>query len=239
MNDPLVSVILPLHNGVRFLESAVNSVRAQTYSNWELIAVDDGSTDGSAGRAAAFPDVRLLRLDHGGVARARNAGVEAASGDLIAFIDQDDVWKPEKLELQVEYLQDHPNKGFVIGLQKMVLGAGVPRPCWLKPELLEAPQPGYLPSALLVRRSVFERIGFFNVDIETASDSDWFFRAKDAGIESGQLTRVLVERLIHRANHSHSRETTKDLLHVVRDSMRRQMGLQENPKENEDDRRSS
>lgn len=236
MNDPLVSVILPLYNGERFLESTVNSVRRQTYSRWELIVVDDGSTDGSAGRAASFPDVRLLRRDHGGVARARNIGIEAASGDLIAFIDQDDAWEPEKLELQVEYLQGHPKKGFVIGLQKMVLGEGVSRPLWLKPELLEGPQPGYLPSALLVRRSVFEHIGFFKEDIETASDSDWFFRAKDAGIESGHLNRLLVVRLIHHSNHSHSRETTRDLFRVVRDSMRRQRGSRGNRKESEDGR---
>ena len=75
MIDPLVSVILPLFNGERFLEDAVNSVRNQTYLHWELIAVDDGSADGSASLAEAFPDVRLIRLPHGGVARARNAGV--------------------------------------------------------------------------------------------------------------------------------------------------------------------
>lgn len=235
MTDPFVSVILPLFNGERFLEDAVNSVRNQTYPHWELIAVDDGSTDGSAGRVDAFPDVRLLRLPHGGVARARNAGIEAAGGELIAFIDQDDRWVPEKLELQIRYLQNNPNKGFVLGLQKMVLCAGVARPRWLKPELLETPQMGYLPSALIVRRAVFERVGLFNACFETASDSDWFFRAKDAGIESAHVPRVLVVRSIHHANQSNSRETTSDLLQVVRKSMQRKMRARRIPMEDEDD----
>ena len=235
MIDPLVSVILPLFNGERFLEDAVNSVRNQTYLHWELIAVDDGSADGSASLAEAFPDVRLIRLPHGGVARARNAGVEAASGDLISFIDQDDTWEPEKLELQVRYLLAHPEKGFVLGLQKIELCEGVARPSWLKPELLESPQKGYLPSALLVRRAVFERVGLFNTCFETASDSDWFFRAKDAGMEPAYVPRVLVVRSIHRSNQSNSRETTSDLLRVVRQSMQRQIRTRRSPMEDGDD----
>ncbi len=111
---PLVSAIIPVHNGERFLGDAIRSVLDQTYDAVECVVVDDGSTDRSASVAASFGErVRVLRKPHGGVASARNAGVAATSGPLVAFLDADDIWLPEKLERQVRCWQASPQAGMV------------------------------------------------------------------------------------------------------------------------------
>ena len=120
---PLVSVVIPFLNPGRFLQEAIDSVRAQTYDHWELILVDDGSTDESreVARAAARtePD-RVRYVQHAGGANrgtsaSRNEGVRRAQGALIAFLDGDDVWLAGKLEAQVRLLSEHPNVGLLYG----------------------------------------------------------------------------------------------------------------------------
>jgi glycosyltransferase involved in cell wall biosynthesis len=106
--DALVSVVVPVFAGERFLGDALDSVAAQTYPRTETIVVDDGSPDGSAQIAAARPGVRVLRERHRGVAAARNAGVSAVRGELIAFLDQDDEWQPHKLARQTAVLAERP-----------------------------------------------------------------------------------------------------------------------------------
>jgi glycosyltransferase involved in cell wall biosynthesis len=104
---PLVSVVIPTWNRVSFVEEAVRSVIAQTYRNWELIVVDDGSTDGTVERLNALKDsrIRVLWSPHTGhIGQARNRGVAAGSGELIAFLDSDDVWLPQKLDVQLKAL---------------------------------------------------------------------------------------------------------------------------------------
>ncbi len=109
MNDFLVSVIVPCYNGVRTLEETVQSVLHQTYGEWELLIVDDGSTDESAEliRQLAHEDQRIRPVflqRNGGVAAARNAGLDRARGRLVAFLDADDIWEPDKLEQQVSHM---------------------------------------------------------------------------------------------------------------------------------------
>jgi glycosyltransferase involved in cell wall biosynthesis len=104
---PAVSVVMPVYNAGGWLAHSIGSVRAQTYPDWELLAVDDGSTDDSLARlralAAADPRIRPIAMPaNGGVAAARNAGIEAARGRWIAFLDSDDAWAPDKLRRQVD-----------------------------------------------------------------------------------------------------------------------------------------
>jgi glycosyltransferase involved in cell wall biosynthesis len=108
----MVSVVLPVWNGERFLAQAIDSVLGQTLTSFELIVVDDGSSDGSLAIARAYaqhdPRVHVLRLGHGGLARALNAGIETAHGRYLARMDADDVSRPHRLEQQVAYLESHP-----------------------------------------------------------------------------------------------------------------------------------
>lgn len=106
---PLVSVIIPAYNAARFVTAAVQSVYAQTYPHIECIVVDDGSTDDTARIASeAEHRVRVFRKPNGGVASARNAGLANARGQYVAFLDADDLWHPNKLELQVQTLIENP-----------------------------------------------------------------------------------------------------------------------------------
>jgi glycosyltransferase involved in cell wall biosynthesis len=112
--NPLASVIVPVYNGARFLRAALDSVLAQTYRPVEIVVVDDGSTDVSPGVIASYGDrVRSLRQANSGVAAARNAGIRAASGELIALLDQDDWWLPGKMAAQVERFAADPGLGLV------------------------------------------------------------------------------------------------------------------------------
>ena len=131
---PAVSVIVPVYNSARFLAEAVESVFRQTFTDWELILVDDGSTDDSPAVAAAYADkdaerVRLLyhpgRRNHG-VSATRNRGIAAAAGEYLAFLDADDVWLPHRLACQVPILAEHPEVGLVYGLSACVGEDGRP-----------------------------------------------------------------------------------------------------------------
>jgi len=111
MINPQVSIIMPIYNSEKYLADAVKSVIAQTYSFWELILIDDNSSDGSKKNAEHFksaePRIKLICLNtNSGAAVARNAGILMATGKYIAFLDADDLWLPEKLEHQVHFMEN-------------------------------------------------------------------------------------------------------------------------------------
>lgn len=203
----LVSVVIPVYEGERFLAETLDSVAAQTHTPVETIVVDDGSPDASAQLATGRPGVRVLRRPHQGVAAARNAGVAAARGELIAFLDQDDLWQPSKLALQVALLSACPELDIVLAHVEMMLHEGTPRPSWMTWET--DVQPGYLPSAWLVRRKAFERVGSFDTRYRVACDADWLARAKDCGLQSEMLAEALVRWRIHGSNGSYDQATMR------------------------------
>lgn len=112
--EPVVSVIIPTYNRAGFISDAVQSVLDQTYKNIEIIVVDDGSTDGTKDVLAPFMDnIRYYYTENSGAAHARNIGLKAAVGKYIAFLDSDDAYLPYKLELQVSFMESHPEAGMV------------------------------------------------------------------------------------------------------------------------------
>lgn len=114
MSGPVVSVVMPAYNAERFVDEAVESVLTQSHQRLEVIVVDDGSTDGTGARVRAYGDqVRYLRQANAGAGAARNRGVEAATGDYVAFLDADDLWRPEKLEVQLEIATRNPASGLI------------------------------------------------------------------------------------------------------------------------------
>lgn len=199
---PLVSTIVPVRSGARFLSDAIESVLAQDYAPNELIVVDDGSTDDSVRIASGYPDVRLLRTPSGGVSVARNAGVEAAAGELLAFLDQDDLWTPSKLSAQVPALLADDSFGYALGYQRLFLQTGVPEPRWMRVSAIDLEHVGYFPGALLVRREVFDRVGPFREDAPPGEGADWFLRANELGVQRTIVPDVVLEKRIHDANQS-------------------------------------
>ena len=222
---PLVSVIIPVHNGARYLRAALESVFAQTYRPFEVVVVDDGSTDDSGVIAQSFQDVHYIHQANEGVAAARNNGIEAARGEFLAFLDQDDLWTPEKLTLQIAHLLSHPELGYTLTDQQFFVDPGETLPAWFRKELFSSAHPGWVLGTLVVRRAAFEKVGGFATGYAAASDSDWFFRAKAAGISMAVVPELLLMKRIHGANESaNAKDVLSELRKVVKSSMDRQRG---------------
>jgi len=121
MNAPAVSVVIPAYNAAEFVGRAIDSVLAQTLIDFEVIVVDDGSTDRTADVVAPYDArVRLLSKPNGGLSSARNAGIQAARGEYVAFLDADDWWMPEKLARQVSAMQARPDTVFCSTAARLV-----------------------------------------------------------------------------------------------------------------------
>lgn len=221
--QPLVSVIIPLYNGARHLRAALESVFAQTYRPIEVIVVDDGSADDSGVIAQSFPEVRYIRQANQGVAAARNNAIAVAHGEFFAFLDQDDVWTPEKLRLQIGHLLSNSELGYTLTQQKFFLEPGGKLPAWFRKELFDSVHTGWVLGTLVVRRTTFEKIGNFATGYSAANDSDWFFRAKAAEIPMAVVPELLLLKRIHEANESaRAKEVLSELRKVVKSSLDRQ-----------------
>jgi glycosyltransferase involved in cell wall biosynthesis len=202
-HEPLVSVIVIFLNGERYIEEAIESVFAQSYRNWELLLVDDGSTDGSSAIARCYagrhPErVRYLAHEgnqNRGMSASRNLGIRHASGDYIAFLDADDVWLPHKLERQVAALEARPDAGMAYGPTQwwyswtgnaedchrdFIHDMGVPPNRLLEPpellaRFLRAEGTSPCTCSVLLRRSVAERVGGFEEQFRGMYEDQAFF----------------------------------------------------------------
>ncbi len=233
MNDALhVSVIIPVYNGERYLGEAIASALGQTYPPLEVIVVDDGSTDGSAAIAQGCGSP--VRYDHqshrpsGGAAAARNRGAELARGELLAFLDADDVWLPDKLARQVAAIRDDVERTMVFGHVRQ----------FISPELEESvkaaivcppdPAPGLAPGALLIARATFLATGLFDPGWGVGEFIDWYLRAVERGLKTVMLADVVMLRRLHRTNQGIlQRDARLDYVRIVkaaRDRRRDQAG---------------
>jgi glycosyltransferase involved in cell wall biosynthesis len=218
--NPLVSVIIPVFNGERFLADALSSVQAQDYQPLEVLVVDDGSTDASATLAESFAGVRCLRLEHAGVSRSRNLGVAASSSEWLAFLDADDIWLPGKISAQVAATRADPELEMVFC--KRLHRMEVSPPEWFIDPANGGPATAYEPSAWLVRRDCFERVGPFDEQRHLAEDTEWLARAFDLGIKYAAVEEVLLTRRIHGANATGQIQSHRRVvLDVLRESVRR------------------
>jgi glycosyltransferase involved in cell wall biosynthesis len=182
--QPLVSVVIPNHNYGRYLGQAIESVLAQTWPRVEILVIDNGSTDDSEHVAARYGDrVRWLQHENQGVSFSRNRGIRESSGELLAFLDADDLWVSNKLDLQVERLTN-PRVGLVSsGLEYIneagdSLGANVEGRGGRVLIDLALRHPTVLAgsSSVLVRRECFARAGGFDAELSTAADWDMWRR---------------------------------------------------------------
>jgi glycosyltransferase involved in cell wall biosynthesis len=180
---PLVSVIIPTFNRARAVGSAIDSVIVQNYPNFELIVVDDGSSDHTRALLSAYKDAILaIHQPNKGVSAARNRGVAAAAGDLIAFLDSDDYWLPGKLSEQVAFFQSHPD-AVICQTEEIWIRNGRrvnPRQRHLKPSGdIFIPSLSLClvsPSAVMVKRALFDEIGGFDEDLPACEDYDLWLR---------------------------------------------------------------
>jgi len=202
MNEPLITVIVPVYNGESFLADALDSILSQSYQPVELIVVDDGSTDRTAEVAQRFlPSITLVPQPNSGHASARNCGLDHAKGDLFAFLDADDLWiDRDKLRIQADALAADPDIDMVFGhmiqfRSEQWRGPGAPPTSVCSP-----PQPAAVSCNILVRRPSFQRVGRFNEQLRIGVFMDWYLRARDVGLRELVLPNVFLARRVHGGN---------------------------------------
>ena len=176
-----VSVVIPLYNAAEVIGETIQSALAQTWTDREILVIDDGSTDGSAEVVKTFGDqVRYYAFENGGVAKARNRGIALARGRYIALLDHDDLWAPTKLERQVEVLEAHPEVGLVITRIAHLERNGQPMlkfPTGPSSEFYQLFVKGFgpTPSVAMIRRSIIDKAGGFDERFDSAGLDDHEF----------------------------------------------------------------
>lgn len=207
---PRVSIIIPTYNGDRFVVQTLESVLNQTYRDYEIIVINDGSTDRTAEILQPYHNrIRYLEQANQGVATARNRGLALAQGELIAFLDQDDVWLPNKLALQVDCFDQNPEIGIVHSGWQLVDAIGEPfaniEPWHEAPQLDLIGWLRRMPmllSAMLFRQHWLEQIGEFNPQFKQACDVDLVQRLILLGCQTAWVQQVTVLYRQHDQNDS-------------------------------------
>src|SRR5918998_6058271 len=182
----LVSVVIPCYNQAHFLGEAIESVLAQSYPNFEIIVVDDGSTDDTSEVAGSYPKVRLVRQENQGLSGARNAGLARSEGEYVVFLDADDRLLPEALETGLEYLDAHPECAFVHGHYRYITVDGLPLYNSERPQPVIAEDRHYaellhnnyiaMLATVMYRRAVFESVGGFDTSLSACEDYELYLR---------------------------------------------------------------
>lgn len=228
MSISTVTCVIPVYNGERYLGEAIESVLGQTRPVDEIVVVDDGSTDGSSTVAEGYGDpVRCVRQENAGPAAASNRGIEAAGGEVIAFLDADDRWRPEKIERQLMRLETTPGLAAVfahaLNFWEAELGEEAER---FRGHRITLATPGYVRGTMLVRRSAFQAVGAFDPLLDHGEVQDWILRAREADLGIELLPDVLLDRRLHRGNRSRNlrQQSREEFLRLVKRNLDRKRG---------------
>jgi glycosyltransferase involved in cell wall biosynthesis len=220
VSDSLVTVIVAAYNGEKFLRQALESVFRQDYDPFEVVFVDDGSTDGTAEIARSFP-VRYLHQENQGLPAARNTALRVARGEFVAFADDDDLLPPTKLSAQARFLSEHPEIGCVLGRQEWIVEDGIE-----PPELTRDPIFGELGGIQLVsamfRRTVLDELGGFDPTYRYAEDRDLFVRMRERGVEIAVLPDIVLHKRLHGSNMTMNQPESHPLLRSLKEKLERE-----------------
>lgn len=204
MNAPLVSCVIAVFNGEKYLREAIDSVLTQTWRPTELVVVDDGSLDSSAEIAASYGQrLRLLRQANAGVSVARNSGVAASTGQLLCFLDADDWLESDKIEQQVARLCAEPALDFCDCHSRSFWSPELDAKRLQREhhyrEFIDRVDHGHI-NTWLMRRALFDRVGGFTPGMAYSEDIDFLSRCRDSGMRFATLPTVLVWRRFHDDN---------------------------------------
>jgi len=207
-DNPLISVILPTYNAANYLPEAIESILRQNYQRIEIIVIDDGSTDNTADALAPYRDVIIYYYkENGGPASARNWGLQFAQGEIISFLDADDLWPEGKIVRQLSHLKEFPDAEVVAGRQKVEYLPGAIE-LLHKHELAAEPQVCQSLPVAMIRRTAFDKVGYFDTDLIYSEDWDWFLRAREMNI------KILIYNEVTNIHRRHSANMTHDTLRL-------------------------
>ncbi len=206
--QPFISVIIPTFNRLDLLKETVESVRNQTFNDFEIVVVNDGSTDGTGEWLRAQKDVCALEQENSGIATSRNNGAAVARGAWLAFLDHDDLWAREKLRIQADYLRENSDVALVAA-RHVRLGKQYRKPrqsTWIKGDLLvkEFSESFIHTSSVMIRKDVFNEIKGFPPRYRFADEFDVWLKIA-AAYPIAYVDEPLVFIRFHEANTSHNR----------------------------------
>lgn len=193
-------MVIPVYNGAAYLGAAIDSILTQSPSVTEIIVVDDGSTDASAEVARNQPKVKVIQQANGGVARALNRGIAAATSEYLAFLDADDLWSPNKQAMQLNCFNAPEPPGIVLGYAQNYHSPELPEIVRRTIHCPPDPQAGYVFGTMMLRRDTFTRVGPLKSDWKIGSHIEWLARAEDMGLTFKLLPDVLLQRRLHHDN---------------------------------------
>jgi glycosyltransferase involved in cell wall biosynthesis len=220
---PLVSVIIPVYNCENYLAEAIESVLAQTYMRIEIIVIDDGSIDTSAEIAHKYsPSVNYHYQSNAGTGTARNHGVELARGSFFSFLDADDIWLPDKLDLQMSAFSDKPDTEAVFGHVKHFYSPELDEVTKNRIQCPNELMPGYLPYTMVIKRAAFFHVGLFETNWRVGQDVAWIMRAKEQNLQMLMLPDLVYMRRIHKNNKGIThRRFINDRVRILKASLER------------------
>lgn len=205
---PKISIIMPIYNGERFLKRAIDSVLAQTYKDFELICIDDGSTDNSLLLLEEYQNkIQIIPCTHKGAPAARNKGLAIAKGQYITFLDSDDELLPNSLALQLRSYLEHKGEGPLVILGKSWIVFDTPdsqNNYFLHPAANKDLHLSVL-GATFTETAIFSLTGSFNEKLLTVDDTNWFMTVKDLGIPI--VLNMHTTLVVHRHRHNLTKDS--------------------------------
>ena len=219
---PFVSVIIPAYNCERFIAEAVESVRRQDHRPIEIIVVDDGSTDGTSAHVKNLgKDIRYVHQSNRGPAAARNRGIEMAKGEVFAFLDADDYWPENKLEIQLAHLRKYPRIEVVLGRIQFT-GSLTEADMKIRFDGPDNTMVNINLGSGIFKRAVFEKVGIFDESLRHFEDHDWFLRAREKDVSMVILENITLYYRRHE-NSMSSRKSEDDptMIQILKKSLDR------------------
>ena len=196
-----IDVVMPCFNGARYVGAAIDSVLRQSQPPARVILIDDGSTDGSEAVIRAYgARVEYYRQTNAGPAAARNCGVLRSQAEFIAFLDADDLWNPDSLEIRLRHLAQHSETDGVFAALAQFLSPELALTLAASRQFDPAPVVARFPSTFLVRRHSFQRAGMFDASLRVGEMIEWIARAEATGLRLESLDHLVLMRRIHDAN---------------------------------------
>jgi glycosyltransferase involved in cell wall biosynthesis len=225
MNDTLISVIIPVFNGEEFIQEAIESIFSQKYHPIEIIIIDDGSKDSTKKIVSQFPEIQYHYQTNQGPAKARNVGLSFAGGSLIAFLDADDYWSDQKLDIQFNLMKNNPSVDIVLGHVQFICPVQKQKDNYKYVPYL---QPWMAPSLgnALIKRSVFDLIGNLDEEQFYCDDIDWFKRVREKNLTILEHNDVTYYYRRHENNITNNDQLGKQfLLQAVKKSLDRKRNI--------------
>lgn len=221
--SPLVSTIIPTFNRRGYVVEAIESALAQSYRPIEVIVIDDGSTDGTAAALAHFgSQIRYIWQPNQGTSVARNHGITASRGELLAFVDSDALWEPDKLTLQVAALTNNPEAHAVLGRLRQFYSPELSAEDRSRLWCPDGIAPGFAPATLLIWRQAFLAVGPFNPENRTAEFMEWMIQADEAALCILKMEACIYRRRIHASNKGIAKsDTFSDRARLIKNALDR------------------